>query len=256
MEPGSGLFLRMPYKGSMISFSVILFSLCLFVFPSLVRAGVKDIRPCLSEHMFEAMALNKERKARYMKLSQGESEAVSNKLIWLERKLSLAVPFADAWAAPYQAAGIPILCQDFISMSETPQFQSRNPEGLDSLSNYHRPDVEGIKSRLLELYKAKAYLPLAEYADHEIAVLGHRPRYNCMFRHILESIRRMAALTPIHAQKAVAKNKISSEFLSRTVLKTHIMLLNDFAEIDELAAPLQAKALPILCQDVPYIPWP
>jgi hypothetical protein len=240
----------------MMSLAVILFSLFAFVIPALSWAGLKDIRPCLSEHIRDAIVLNKERKPLYMKLSNGKSKVVSDKLIWLERKLSMAVPFADAWAAPYQAAGIPVLCQEFISMSEAPKFQLRNPEGIDSLHNYHRPDITGLKARLLELYTAKAYMRLAEYADKQIIDLDQNPRYNCMVKHILESIRRMAALTPIHQQKSREKNKVSSEYLSRTVLRTHILLLNDFAELDELAAPLQADALPILCQDVPYIPWP
>ncbi|WP_413293267.1 hypothetical protein ACLSU7_17945 [Bdellovibrio sp. HCB185ZH] len=240
----------------MMAFSVLVLSLCVLSAPVLSWAGAKDIRPCMTEHIREAMALNKQRKPLYMKLSQGKSQTVSDKLIWIERKLMLAVPFADVWAAPYQAAGIPIMCQDLIEMSETPQFLSRNPEGVDSLHNYRRPDIATIKSHLLELFRAKAYLEIAEYADSQIKDLEQKPRYNCMVRHILESIRRMAALTPIHAQKARAKNMLSPESLSRTVLRTHILLLNDFAELDALAAPLQANALPILCQDVPYIPWP
>lgn len=239
-----------------MAFSVLLLSISVLLAPVLTWAGVKNIRPCMTEHIREAMMLNKQRKPLYMQLSHGQSKTVSDKLIWLERKLLLAVPFADAWAAPYQAAGIQILCQDLIEMSETPKFQNRNPEGVDSLHGYRRPNITAIQSRLLELFRAKAYLPLAEYADSEIKDLDQKPRYNCMVRHILESIRRMAALTPIHERNALAKNMLSTEMLSRTILRTHIMLLNDFAEIDELAAPLQANALPILCQDVPYIPWP
>nr|BFD68228.1 hypothetical protein HAGR004_32500 [Bdellovibrio sp. HAGR004] len=228
----------------------------LSLLPVAAGAGLRDVRPCLSEHIREAMDLNQERKSLYARLSNGKSKIVSDKLIWMERKLVVAVPFADAWAAPYQAAGIPILCQDFISMSETPKFQARHPDGKDSLHNYRRPDVEGIKDRLLELYKAKAYGTLAHFADAQIKELDQKPRYNCMVKHILESIRRMAALTPVHAAKSKALNKVSSEYLSRIVLRSHILLLQESAEIDAAAAPLQADALPIVCQDVPYIPWP
>jgi hypothetical protein len=224
--------------------------------PLLGWAGLRDMQPCLSQHIREAMDLNQVRKPLYSKLSNGKSKIVSDKLIWMERKLIVAVPFADAWAAPYQAAGIPILCQDFVSMSETPKFLARNPDGKDSLHNYRRPDVEGIKDRLLELYKAKAYMLLAHFADTQIKELDQKPRYNCMVKHILESIRRMAALTPVHAAKSKALNKVSSEYLSRIVLRSHILLLEDSAEIDAAAAPLQAEALPIVCRDVPYIPWP
>lgn len=234
--------------------ALLLFSILLL--SPVGQAGLRDIRPCLSQHNYEALQLNQLRKPLYAGLSSGQSQVVSDKLIWMERKLSLVVPFADAWAAPYQAAGIPILCQDFISMDETPLFTASNPEGKDSLHNFRPADVSQIKIRLLELLKAKNYEQLAEYADSQIQDLHRTPRYNCMVRHILESIRRMAALTPVHAKKAKAAGKLSTEFLSATILRSHIYILSESAEIDRLAAPLQAQGLLIVCQDVPYIPWP
>lgn len=226
------------------------------ILPLASWAGWKDVRACLGEHIEEAIVLNKQRKTAYMQLSQGRSQKVSEALLWMERKLTVAAPFADAWAAPFQAKGIPILCRDFISMSETPAFKAQNPEGPDSFHNYRRPDVNGIKARLLELYKSKSYQGMAEYADSQIQELDRVPRYNCMVKHMLESVRRMAALTPVYMQMAQELDMMSPELLSRTVLRSHVLLLEESANIDELAAPLQAEGLPIVCQDVPYIPWP
>lgn len=168
----------------------------------------------------------------------------------------LLTPFVDGMAVTYQEAGIPILCQDLISMSETPKFTPRNPDGKDSIHNYRRPDIKGISQTLLELYKAKAYLQMADYADKLVLELDQQPRYNCLVKHMLESIRRIATLTPVYAVKSKALNKVSSETLSRILLRSHIRVLKDSAEIDEAAAPLQADGLPIICQDVPSIPWP
>lgn len=220
------------------------------------EAGWRDVRSCLGEHVSEAMDLNKQRKTAYMKLSQGRSKDVSNALLWMEWKISLAAPLADAWSAYFQAKGIPIMCDDFVPISDTPAFQAQNPQGKDSLNNFRQPDVAKIKEKLLEFHKARAYMQMAEYADAEIIELDRVPRYNCMVKHMLESVRRMAALTPVHAQKAQEQGIRSTEPLSRTVLKSHIMFLNESAKIDELAAPLQAEGLMIVCQDVPYIPWP
>lgn len=79
---------------------------------------------------------------------------------------------------------------------------------------------------------------------------------NCMVKHILESIRRIATLAPQCDLLAKQKNIISPLFLSRTVLRSHIMLLDESAKIDFYATPLQAEALPIVCQDVPTFPGP
>ncbi|WII72924.1 hypothetical protein QJS83_03440 [Bdellovibrio sp. 22V] len=213
-------------------------------------------RACLTDHIRDALKINKERAPHYARLSQGRSAEISKRLISMERKLSFIVPFADAWAIPYHMAGVNILCDDFIDMAYTPKFRSQNPEGADSILNFRRPNVETIKARLFELYKAKDYQGLAYYADHKIHELESVPRYNCMVRHVLESIRRMAALAPLHDQKARHSLGVSSLFLSRTVLRSHILLLDESTLIDTLAAPLQSEGLPIVCQDVPAIPWP
>lgn len=238
----------------MLYFHLILVSLLLI--PQLGLTKFSDIHPCLTKHVHEAMTLNKQRKPLYEKFSSKKSRKISNKMIWMEYRLLLASPLADIWAAPYQSAGIPVLCQDLVPMSGTPAFKPLNPDGKDSLSNFHQPDINYTSEQMLNLYKEKAWFQLANFADRNIKDLDQVPRYNCMVKHILESIRRIAALTPIHAQKAQELHLISTELLSRALLRSHIRLMNEAAEIDKLAAPLQADGLPIICQDVPFIPWP
>ncbi|MGZ3771862.1 MAG: hypothetical protein ACXVCP_04220 [Bdellovibrio sp.] len=238
----------------MFFFNLAIISIILM--PQLGLAKLNNIRSCLTNHVHEAITLNKLRKPLYEQVSQKKSESISNKMISMEYRLLLASPLADIWAAPYQAAGIPILCQELVPMSGTPVFKPLNPNGKDSFENFHQPDIDYIREQMLSLYKARAWNSMANFADRKIVDLEQAPRYNCMVKHILESIRRVAALTPIHAQKAVARNMISTEYLSKILLKSHIDLLNEAAELDKLAAPLQADGLPIICQDVPFIPWP
>ncbi len=222
--------------------------------PQISQAGWGDVRACLSEHVLEAIALNKQRKPVYMQLSQGRSQSVSDAMLRMENWLLLTTPFADAWAVPFQAKGIPVLCEDFVSMLLVPAFKAQNPEGPDSLYNFQQPDIEIIKDRLLTLYKAKSYIDIAEYADWLVQRLDQAPRYNCLVKHMLESIHRIATLTPVHARNAQESGMlISPEPLSRAILKSHILLLDESAKIDALAAPLQAEGLPIVCQDVPSI---
>jgi len=211
---------------------------------------------CLRVHVRDAIELNEQRKPVYSRLSQGRSDIISEKMIRMEKRLLWVAPLVDAWAWPYQKSGIPIMCAEFIDMSATPPFRAVNPEGTDDIRHYQPPVVTAIQEDLEDLYKARSYTEMAQYADKVIRSLEKSPRYNCLFRHFMESIRRVAALTPKHAKQAREKNMLPTQGLSRVVLKSHINMLREAAHIDSLAAPLQAEALPILCQDVPHIPWP
>jgi hypothetical protein len=48
--------------------------------------------------------------------------------------------------------------------------------------------------------------------------------------------------------------KWGAGFISNQMLAGHLDGLEESARIDMLAAPVQAMNLPIICQDVPYIP--
>ncbi|KHD89537.1 MAG: hypothetical protein OM95_02855 [Bdellovibrio sp. ArHS] len=211
-------------------------------------------RACLTEHIDEAIDLNSKRAPFYEKLSSGKSKIVTKKLIAMERRLRLVAPVADFMVAKFQRAGIPMTCDYFISMNHTPKFRAVNPAGPDSLKNFRAANVDVIKKYLLKLYKQRAYGDLAQYADDLVIELEREPRYNCMVRHILESIRRIALVIPHHERLAQERLGDSSLFMANLILRSHITLLNESGEIDNLAAPLQAEALPIVCQDVPYIP--
>jgi hypothetical protein len=231
-----------------------LFTSFLLLISSLGHAKFSDVKPCLSDHIYEALTLNQERMPLYSELSQGRSKVVSDRLISMERKLSLKTPLADAVAVPFQLAGVRILCDDLIDMAKVPNFKASN--GKDSLENFRAPNISEIHSRLKELYRNQDMAGVFAYTDHLVEEELNVPRYNCLVRHMLESIRRVAALAPIHNQKALEKLNTSSLFLSWGAIKTHIGLLVESAEIDKLAAPLQADGLPIICQDVPFIPVP
>lgn len=244
------------YKTTMSSIVKIFILVILAFLPAVSSAGVKNVRACLTDHIHDAMNLNKARASAYALLTDGKSSPISKKLIRMERWLSLAVPFADAWAAPFQAAGVNILCDDFIDMSLTPAFRAMNPAGKDNVANFRRADEKILIKNLDALLDENNFIGLGDYADEQIRLLDQNPRYNCMVKHVLESIRRMAYLAPKHNRLAKQKIKISSLSLSRIVLRNHINMLDTSAEIDQLAAPLQADGLPIICQDVPYIPVP
>lgn len=213
-------------------------------------------RKCLQAHIREAIDINSHRMWLYAQLSNNRSLPISEKLLELERNVLPMAGLADTWARYFQSRDIPVICNDFVDMAETPPFLAMNPRGAGSILDYHKPDVKRIHSNLKSLYKSKSYMNLAHEADAEIRSLEREPRYNCLFRHTLESIRRVAGLLPEYMQEARIKNISSPEMLSRAILKSHLDLLEDAVTLDQKAAPLQAGGLMILCQDLPHIPAP
>lgn len=228
----------------------------LVVSPAEAEAQTSRDRKCLQAHIREAIEINTHRMWLYAQLSNNRSLPISEKLIELERKVLPMAGLADTWARYFQSRGIPVICNDFVDMAETPVFRRMNPRGAGSILDYRKPDVKKIHATLKALYKNKSYLSLAHEADAEIRRLEQEPRYNCLFRHTLESIRRVAGTLPEYMQAARLKGISSPETLSRAILKSHLDLLSDSVDLDQKAAPLQAGGLMILCQDLPHIPAP
>jgi hypothetical protein len=119
-------------QGIKLKLRVLIF---LILFPT-CAAFAKAEHSCLSRHIREAMTLNETRKPEYSKLSAGASESISNALISFEKELIVGSYVADVVAYPFQAAGIPIACDEFISMSETPALSSSFATGAPNLDSF------------------------------------------------------------------------------------------------------------------------
>lgn len=231
----------------------------LLIFPQLVQAtepAPQGTRPCMTKHMQDAIRLNKERKPLYERLTAGKSNRVTEHLIGMERRLLLGSPILDFWARPYQGSGIDIICEDVVDMALTPPFRSRHPDGTVPKESYRRVQVGLVKTQLEERLRANDFSGLAWLSDQYVQQLGVQPRFNCLVRHMLESIRRTAMLAPKHEKKALAKGMRSPRFLAKVILKSHLDLLYESAQLDILAAPMQAEGIMIICQDIPPISKP
>lgn len=228
----------------------------LLILPMIVQA--KEVRAscCMTKHMQDAIQINRERSPFYQALSNGESRKITRLLIGMEKKLLLVSPLADFWARPYQRAGIPVVCEDIIDMSLTPKFREWNPEGRVSQDSYRPVLVTLAKNKLQELLGREDFHGLAWLSDQYVQQIEAQPRFNCLVRHMLESIRRAAILAPRYEVMARIKGVRSPRFLSKVLLKSHLNLLEESGRIDRLAAPLQASGIMIICQDVPAIPKP
>ena len=221
---------------------------------------------CFRDHLKEAISLNEIRRSQYASsavdnrpehdLSE-QSKAVSDLLINGEKKVVLVsyLPTCfwkginfDAAAKKYQQAGIPIVCEDFVPIEEVPEIQL-----------YHRPFpvLEGRYPGRSEYdFDDEAladFESVANVLEQEIERLSIEPRFNCLLRHVLESALRISNHAPIYIDMARMKGLPSPEKLLWKMIRSHFWPMNEVMEIDRRAAALQARGIPIVCNDVPPI---
>ncbi|MEK7357605.1 MAG: hypothetical protein AAB250_14225 [Bdellovibrionota bacterium] len=220
----------------------------------MISGGALEARECFREHLREAIALNRERLPRYSSLSGGRSEAVSNRLILLERLALTGSHLThdfDKLDKKYQKAGLQVLCEDFVPMDKTPAFKPQFDGPAPLLTSFRSLQPADIKARLKLALKNGGFLGVRIEAGLWLASISSEPRMNCMMRHTLASIARIATLAPLHAERAKSRGLPTPENLERRLIESHWALIDQIQWVDRKAAGLQAQGLPIVCNDVP-----
>ena len=158
----------------------------------------------------------------------------------------------DRRARRFQDAGIPIGCAEFVSMSLTPSLGD-DPPRPPVRAEDPAPSAESVRRVLVDAYGAGGFAGVARWADALLERLEEAPAYDCMLRHLVESIWRVAWLAPQHAAAARAAGLPTTVPLSELYLRLNLAALEDSAALDRAARPLQEAGIPILCRDVPPI---
>ncbi|MFN8846287.1 MAG: hypothetical protein ACK5V3_06200 [Bdellovibrionales bacterium] len=199
----------------------------------------------MTEHIREGMSLNQQRQVVYEKLSGGRSRWVSLALINYEK---LAIFYIKTFKVESkletqaQIRGAPFLCEEF---QMSPNKGRVNWQII-------QPPMKSVKVNSSSILIFKLYRELSKknlnghysLVLNEIKHLLKEPRLNCLYRHVLESMARVAWLG--------MKDPIRAE-LSIQLLKTMNLSLLGSRHVDYLAEPLQREGLPILCHDLPVI---
>ena len=208
--------------------------------------------------MRDAIKINEQRKQRYSELSNGESIAISEKLISFEKRLlffSFTFANYDYKSHLFDPYGINITCDDYVSMSSVEEFNDFWPEGAPQAKDYVNFNIKQAKRRLYNAYFDYQDLKQVLSVSMDLLkVVEKEKRYNCMVRHALESIARIAYMAPIHEATLEKKGESGAITLAREMAYGHIFMLDTFDELDKMAEPLNTRGIPILCQDVPRIP--
>lgn len=209
-------------------------------------------------HLVDSVEINSKRLPRYVKLTGGKSFGHSMKLILSEQA---SIPFAfaiDRLALPYQKAGIPIADLEFIDMKLIRDFSEKYPFDPEPLSEFVPIDGKALSRSLIAAFRASGFAGVSEVATAEFERIKKPRAYHCMTRHLLESIIRISNLAPLHEKRAKELG-FSSKFasparISKMMFWGHIASFAAGAAMDRSAAPLQARGIPLIWQDVPDIP--
>lgn len=208
----------------------------------------------MTEHLLEAIEINKIRKPLYAKLSHNRSKKISNAMIAAERlSLMSSIPL-DSISKYWIKRNVPVMVHEFMPMSLIPEFKEQfdNSDGI--LNIFPNINTKKMEKDLYQVYKTKDYEMLSKLADKFIQEMNTFSKHLCVVRHVLESIRRAAILTQMHIDRAAQNNVRSPEKFCRYLLLSQIKIIHLSKPIDKWAHPIQKDGIPILFQDVPYIP--
>ncbi len=209
---------------------------------------------CFRRHLEEAIALNEERRPRYAARSASASVPLSDKLIGSERAALLVAMYFDYRARPYQDAGIPLFCQEFVSMALVPQMIEAPVPAATAGHAHVAVNSSEMSARFLRTLDDGGLEAVHRSVDGALAELSREPDRHCMVRHLLESARRTAALAIRHEQTAAQVGLESPRPLLEQFVRLQLMVLPDASALDARAAKLQAAGIPIVCGDLPSIP--
>ncbi|MEO9531771.1 MAG: hypothetical protein ABJG68_13405 [Crocinitomicaceae bacterium] len=168
----------------------------------------------------------------------------------------LSLPFVrgtDRKALYWISKGVPIVECDMVDMAELPKFQNSLDFAPEDISEFKVLDVKNVRKRLKQSFSLDGFIGVAIQSELEIKALEKNPTFHAMARHMLESLIRTCNMAPIYNQMAKERSLPSTLELSTKMFKHHLHALTGCRRIDKLAAPLQAKGIPIIHQDVPYI---
>ena len=150
---------------------------------------------------------------------------------------------------------VPVFVHEFMPMSQTPPFKEKfkNIKGITpECPNF---SINTVMNDLLQLLKNDDYLSISSLTKNILSELSEIPKHLCMIRHLIESIHRGSNLIPIHLEKAKELNLyFSPQKICHYTLWAQVVALKPSLTIDRWAHPIQRDGIPIIYQDVPYIP--
>lgn len=205
------------------------------------------------KHISDAIIVNRTRLPLYSKLTDGASKKVSRTFIFNQHVTLPVTWYVDALAKKFQKKDIPVVSIDMVSMELTPAFVAKAEQAPMPFADYKSINQSKISANIRKAFKNGGFFSASETIENELKKIENIPTYHNMTRHMLESMLRMSNLAPIYVELSKMKEMPSTHSLSKLLFKLHLIALIGCALLDKLAAPIQAKGIPIIQNDVPPI---
>ena len=216
-----------------------------FIFCAIGNATAAESN-CFSRHLSDSIRVNYASKAYYHKLTQGASDAAFNSLISAELLVYPLARAIDFKVRHYQREGIDLWCKEFIDLSPAPVRVFVKPT-----RRFEIFDDSFYKQALRSALQAKDHQTVMGLSQQALGSLQDQPDFHCMTRHLFESIYRIAYFIPQRNSEAKDKGLKSPQVLMFELMGLHLKALKRTSRIDQLAAPIQAQGIPIICDQIP-----
>lgn len=209
---------------------------------------------CTVIHVKEAMELNRQRRSQYRADGNRGAARILNQLILLEKVM---LPFSaslDRSVIKLQNAGVPMWCEDLVSMTTVPTYQTQ----VSKPQYEFAPLEKAIRKKLKKQMKNFDFVSRDELYELIATIIHqelHDTHYNCLMRHFLEAAARSLKLSQKHYEQAPQELRPMVAKALEKLIRQLARSLVFAAIIDKNAAPYQAQGVPVLCQEMPPVPW-
>lgn len=202
---------------------------------------------CLTQHLNEAVQVNRTRSKFYARLSKGRTNSVFNKLIFLDQTGLIFSPYFDHLSKKTLSKnGLPLLCEVIPSMLPT----LGRPVIIESpipVDHFIPISISKLTSDISKTDHSQSLNPAQVVIKKVINELEREPRFNCLTR---QFVRSMDLLIDV-AKESTSEN--ANRFAWQAI-QASLLELKFLVKIDQEAAPFQAEGIPIVCNEIPELP--
>jgi len=209
-------------------------------------------------HLKDAIEINKERKKIYAKNTNNQSTFISNFMILSEQMLLPVAKYFDWKGKKFNAVGIPIVINDFVSMDNIKSVHEE-PAYKNSVSEAHLKQLtismREFKKLLIASLEKYQFEKTCEATENMINTVSSVESLSCshfsMLKHLLESIGYASVNAVNYSKSSCGKTKK----LSKQLIMIQANGLTVALKIDLQAQKIQALGEGIIVNDVPVIPF-
>lgn len=203
---------------------------------------------CFQGHIKESIAINKDRKKIYSKMTQRKSNRIFNELITYERLTLIPAAVYDLKALKYQRKGIDLFCKEFLPLVQTPVPELKIPQETFSLF-----DWKLHKKKILKALNTQDAEKVKEVTLEALVELKSQPNYYCLTRHFIESIYRFAHFIPLRRAQAAARGLKDPSKLMFSLMRIQAQGFLGSVTIDLKSQPIQESGVPMICAEMPNL---